>query len=77
MREDAVFNVIAHMIRRKMLFVTALMLVALAGIVMAHGWSWASLTVVMVSMIALPIIWALSAFWIWAFRNIGQRRGGS
>ena len=77
MRDNAVFGLIAQLLRKQFRFYGAILALAIVGTVAAHGWSWTSAIVVLIAAIVIPFGWLLAAFWISVFQNAsrsGERR---
>ena len=73
MREGAVFEFIAQLIRRQFRFHLAIIAIGAAGIVYVNGWSWTSAIVALLALTLIPLAWALVAFWVYVFSNTGRQ----
>lgn len=73
MRDIAVFDFIAQLLRKQFRFYVVIISIAIAGIVYANGWSWASAVVILIAALMIPFAFALVSFWVSAFRDIGRR----
>ena len=72
MRDNAMFAIIAQLLRRQFRFYFALLALAIVGTVAAHGWSWSSAIVIVIAVIVIPFGWVLTSFWISVFQNAGR-----
>jgi hypothetical protein len=73
MRDAAPFDLIASLMQRKFRFLAAILVIGLAGIIYAHGWSWTTVLFSLAVVLALGFGWAATSFWVWVFRNAGRQ----
>ncbi len=71
MRE--LFAFIADLMRRQFRFYGAIVALGVIGIVYANGWSWTSAIVLVIAAIVMPMGYALTWFWVSAFRGMSRR----
>ena len=74
MRDNAVFGLIAQLLRKQFRFYAAIIALAIVGTIAAHGWSWTSAIVILIAALVIPFAWVLTSFWISVFQNAGQQR---
>jgi hypothetical protein len=70
-----VLEFIARLFRRQMLFIFALAIFAVVGVVATDGWSWTTGIVLAIAIFAVATFWALISFWIWIFSGANGSRG--
>ena len=73
MRDAAFFDFIANLMQRKFRFLAIILVIGVAGIVYAHGWSWTTVLFSVAVVLALGFGWAAVSFWVWVFRNTGRQ----
>jgi hypothetical protein len=73
MHDAAPFDFIASLMQRKFRFLATILVIGLAGIIYAHGWSWTTVLFGLAVVLALGFGWAAISFWVWVFRNAGRQ----
>ena len=73
MRDAPLFAFIANLMQRKFRFLSIIVVIGLAGIIYAHGWSWTTALFGLAIVLALGFGWAAVSFWVWVFRNAGRQ----
>lgn len=69
-------DVLARLIRNRIWLLAALGALAVAGSYAVDGWSATTVIVAVITVLALALFGAIASFWLWVFRNSGQRRSG-
>ena len=74
MRDGAIFDFLANLMQRKFRFLAIIVVIGLAGIVYAHGWSWTTALLSIAVILVLGFGWAAISFWVWVFHNAGRQK---